>query len=383
MNLLTRTLFFILSIALASPLIAGENSASVNSQPVPDSGIAMTSEQRQAAGIRLEKIGQRMLYETISAPGRVLSNLYRTADATALIQGIVARRMARMGEYVKKGQALVTLISPDLARAQAAYLAALAERYRAKQEYVRLKGLAAQQIVSKARLQRAGANFEAANAGLRQARAALSAYGLSAGEIESLARDKHPKFGRLVLRAPLAGTVVADHFRLGENIAPGRMLMQITNESTVWVEASMTPENADRVRMGMPARIGFENKWLNGKVVQLHHRIDPVTRTRGVRIEVDNRNDLLHQGQFVDVRIRLSTGKKVSAVPAKAVILMQGSPIVFKQEDGQLRVRKVKTGASMGGWTEIKSGLTPGDMIVSKGAFLLKSMLLKSQLGED
>jgi len=383
MNILAKTLFFMLSMVFASPLMAGESNTSASGQPTPDSDITMTVEQMRAAGIRLEKIGQRRLYETINAPGRVTSNLYRTADATALIQGIVAKRMARMGEDVKKGQALVALISPDLARAQAAYLAALAERYRAKQEYVRLKGLAAQQIASQARLQQAEANFEAASAGLRQARAALSAYGLSSREIESLARDKRPKFGRLVLRAPLAGTVVADHFRLGENIAPGRMLMQIANEATVWVEASMKPEDAGRTRMGISARIGFENEWLTGKVVQLHHQIDPITRTRGVRIEVDNRNDMLHQGQFVDVQIRVGTGKKVPTVPAKAVILMQGSSVVFKQEGSKLHVQKVKMGASLGGWTEIKSGLVPGDMIVSKGAFLLKSMLLKSQLGED
>jgi flagellar hook-associated protein FlgK len=65
-----------------------------------------------------------------------------------------------------------------------------------------------------------------------------------------------------------------------------------------------------------------------------------------------------------------------------AVLLMQGVPTVFKVEGEELHPQPVQTGATLGGWTEITAGLAVGDEIVTEGAFLLKSLALKSQMGE-
>jgi cobalt-zinc-cadmium efflux system membrane fusion protein len=177
--------------------------------------------------------------------------------------------------------------------------------------------------------------------------------------------------------------VIRDDFVVGELIEPGREIFEIADESVLWVQAEVSSTDASRLMASGGARVSRDGtRWIDGAVVQVQHRLDETTRTQGVRIEVDNRDEALHPGDYVDVVLETAGATPQLAVPNDAVVLMDGLPTVFEVEGDTVVARTVEAGASVSGWTAIVAGLATDDEVVTQGAFLIKSLLLKSRMGE-
>ena len=107
-------------------------------------------------------------------------------------------------------------------------------------------------------------------------------------------------------------------------------------------------------------------------------------RPAGVRIAVENKADLIHPGQFTEAEITTGTGSLKLAIPSDAITLIKGEPAVFKLEGGnEFHAVIVETAKTIGDWTVIRSGLKEGDEIAVEGVFHLKSLLLKSSIGDE
>jgi membrane fusion protein, heavy metal efflux system len=333
--------------------------------------IEMSAQQRSAQGIETAKVESRTLTAVVNAPGEVAINLYRSAQVTPRITAQVISRNAYLGDQVKKDQKLVTLSSVAMAEAQGA----LVETDR---EWKRVKKLG-RKVVSEKR-------YVSAQVARQRAYATVLAYGMSKKEVTQLLNDGDASraTGEFDLLSPQKGTIIFDKFVLGEVVEAGRLLFEVSDESVVWVEAKLRPEQAVNIQVGSLARISADGKnWSEGKVVQLHHRLDAGSRTLGVRIEVSEEIDLLHPGEYVQVALETSASEKRIAVPEAAVVLMQGSPSVFKLDGDKLSAYPVEVGINSAGWLEITAGLTEGEEIATKGVFILKSLVLKSQIGDD
>ncbi len=341
--------------------------------------IELNAEQIRQAGIVTEKVTMRPLMHTIRAPGTVTFDAYALADITTQVDAVVHARHVRLGEKVVKGQKLVTLNSTALAQAEASYLKARAEHNRSRQELGRLKKLAAQKIVSQARLQQAESTYQAMHANLAAARAALYAYGLDKQDIANLLRQD--VYGRLTLRSPHAGTVVEDNFRLGQHVAAGSRLMQVANESHVWVEVNIPENQLTDIRIGGPASVMLKDgdAVYQGRVINIHHQLDAATRTAGVRLEIGNADDALHPGMFVQAEIATGTSGQQLLVPEQAVQRQGRELIVFVEEEpGHFERREVVTSKPVMGLVPLLKGVQAGERIVVKGAFVLVSELAKS-----
>jgi len=206
---------------------------------------------------------------------------------------------------VKRGQRLVTLSSVEMARAQGDLLVA-------DREWQRVRKLGSQ-VVSERR-------WVEAQVARQLAIARVRAYGMTEEQIQALLRqgDVSRATGDFDLTAPLDGTVIADDFVLGELAEPGRVMFEISDENTLWVQAQLNPDDAARVAIGAHARIQVdEDHWIEGRVIQRHHRLQEATRTQILRIQVDNRDDRLHPGQFVQALIETDA----SAYYLKALLL--------------------------------------------------------------
>jgi len=189
--------------------------------------------------------------------------------------------------------------------------------------------------------------------------------------------------GEFDLLSSQNGTVLSDDFVLGEFIHPGRALLEITDESSKWVNAQAVPSLLPHVESGTPARIDVGGRSLIGKVIQLHHRLNEETRTQAIRIEVDNAGDLIHAGQFVEVEISVGEGNAVMAVPNTAVTIIGGQPNVFLRVEGhEFYPAPIEVNSTIGEWTVIERGISLGDEIAVAGVFYLKSLLLKSSIGD-
>jgi cobalt-zinc-cadmium efflux system membrane fusion protein len=333
--------------------------------------VEMTADKRQATGVSIAVVDMRVLSEQVRMPAEVVIDAYQSAIVTTRITAQVVARHVKLGDIVETGMPLVTLSSVAMAEAQGELL--IADR-----EWQRVRKLG-KEAVSERR-------YTEAQIGQRQAIAKVQAYGMAANQADRLLRSSDAALatGEFDLLAPQQGTILQDNFIVGELIEPGRVLFGISDESVLWVEASMVPSDLTRFEIGMPARVSHSgDHWIDGRVIQLHHQLDETTRRQGLRIEVDNSDDHLHPGQFVEAEISTGEGPTVLAVPDDAITLIEGKPAVFKLEDGhEFHPQAIDTGASAGGWTEVRSGLAVGEEIAVEGVFVLKSLLLKASLGE-
>ncbi|MEO8671146.1 MAG: efflux RND transporter periplasmic adaptor subunit [Tahibacter sp.] len=320
-------------------------------------------------GIVTATVAPRTLVDELRAPGEVKANGYATTLVSPRIPAQVVRRHAKLGDAVTVGQALVMLSSVEVAEAQSNLIVS-------DHEWQRVKSLGAEAVSAK--------RYTESQVARDQARAKLRAYGIGEGEIATLLKQGSARAnGEFALTAPQAGRLTTDDFLVGERIEPGKPLFTIVNESTIWVEAQLAPDAAERIDTGASVRVIAHDQSLTGTVVQLSHLTLEGSRTTPVRIEVANEGDRLHTGEFVEALIATSSRSEALAVPSVAIVQLQGQPSVFiSLGNGHFEVRPVTAGAARGDQTVIAQGLLKGESVVVAGAYALKARLLKAQLGE-
>ncbi|HFE38630.1 MAG TPA: HlyD family efflux transporter periplasmic adaptor subunit, partial [Gammaproteobacteria bacterium] len=286
--------------------------------------VEMNATEREKNGVITAKLTRQTLGSEVAAPGEIALNQYKTSYVTSRIAGQISKRHARLGQHVKRGAPLVTLTSVELAGAQG-------EAIVAHQEWQRVKALGTD-IVAKRR-------YVEAEIAAQLSQAKIAAFGMTPKAVDRLlaSGDASKATGIFTLYSGQSGTVMKDSFVIGELIEPGRVLFEITDESTAWVNVKVSSDDAEGIEVGASVRIktgsGYkETDWKLGKVLQLGHQIDESTRTFSVRVEMDNKGDNLHAGQFVTAFLQTGNAQDVLAAPADAITFMQGQNIVFVLE---------------------------------------------------
>ena len=329
--------------------------------------VSLEPHERIEAGVETQRVDWRSLRAMVRLPAEVVVNGYRSARVTPKIPSVVEARHVRLGDVVEAGQPLASLSSIDMADAAG-------ELMLAAYEWRLVRELGPEAV--------SGRRYAEAETAERQAMAKVIGYGLTEAQARALATsdDLGAFTGRFDLLAPRGGTVFSDDFVLGELVEPGRVLVEVVDESTVWVEARAA--DLPEVERGDPAVVvADDGRRILGQVDQRHHRLDETTRTQALRIEVDNAGDALHPGQFVEVEIETGIAKPVLAVPRSAIAMLHGRESAFRLEDDEFHPVPIATGRNMGDWVVVQSGLEPGNIVATAGVFHLKSLLLKSSLG--
>lgn len=331
-----------------------------------EGGVSLTDEKRRFADIEITPLKRQTITQKIIIPGEVKPNHYATSILSPRIDAQIIKRHVQLGQHVKKGHALVTLSSVEMAGAQGNLIITSLEWSRAKK--------LGRKVISEKR-------YIEAQISQQQARAKTLAYGMTAKQIDLLLKkgDVASATGQFELQATQSGTVIKDDFIVGEIVEPGRVLFEITDESRLWVEARARPEDANLISNNAKATIKFQNTSFAGKVIQVQHVIDEETRTLPVRIEVNDRNHRLHPGQFVEASLQLTSPSAVIAIPKAAALRnAKGEWVVFV-EDKPGRFNSVDiTPIRTTGNQLIVEGLSTGMRVVTKGAFFIQSELAKS-----
>lgn len=329
--------------------------------------VKMDEAALKAAGIMLQILQPSSLSEELRAPGEVVDSAYGTTLITPHVAALVVRRHVKLGDEVRSGAPLATLASVEVSDAQA-------ELRIAEQEWRRVSALGREAV--------AGRRITEAKIAVDRARAKAQAYGLpgtSNGTVN----------GQFTLTAPHAGRITEDDFVVGERIEPGKALFRLVDESIVWVDAKLPPGTVSRIEAGSPATIVIGDERIAGKVLRSAHRTSDATRNATIRLEVANKEDRLHGGDFVEVYFEAaatnSDDKHVTAlsIPTDALVQLEGDTVVFRRSAaGALEPVPVRAGQVIGDRTVIREGLKAGDAVVVTGAFAVKSQMLKAQLGE-
>ena len=328
-----------------------------------------------AAENRLVPIGE------VLAPAKIEANANRLSHVVLPLTGRIISVNAKIGDFVRQGQALVVVESPEADAATSGYLQAQASATTAKSAAAKAQadldrqkdlfehGAVPQKEVlnGQAILVQAQAAVEQAEAGTEQAKRRLQILGLTAG-----------KFGqRVTVNAPISGkvlelSVVTGEFR-NDLSTP---LMTITDLSSVWATSDVPETSIRFVRLGEQVGIeldAYPNEKIGGRVLQIGDTVDPQTRTIKVRAELSNGDGRLKPEMFGRVRL---TGRSETkpTVPVAAVAAQDGRTFVWKALSiGVFERTFVTTGAQVGDRIAILEGLQANDPVVVDGIMLLRA----------
>jgi cobalt-zinc-cadmium efflux system membrane fusion protein len=347
--------------------------------------IELAPDAKALAGIEVAPAGRRRLSKTLSLPGEVTIPSGGISHVGPRIEGVIHIALAEIGTSVKEGELLAVLDSIPMGEAKAAYLKALAEHELAEKTLVREQKLSTEGGSARKDLLEAEAGLAKAAIELKMARDRLQLLGLSDADIARVLEEKGEDRAHVPIVAPLAGVVTDRHATPGEFVRPEEKLFTIADLDAVWVMASVPEKDVHDVREGVEAAIRVTaqpHETFTGKVTHIAPQVDPKTRMVRVRLETPNTRHLLKPEMFAEVELPIAEQAEALAVPAAAVQRVEGKPAIFVTKDGRrFERRMIQLGIESDGLVEVRSGLEPGESVVVKGAFLLKSELEKEAIG--
>lgn len=245
--------------------------------------------------------------------------------------------------------------------------------------------------LSRAEAERAlvASSVSAARRDLVTAQGAL--FGLTESDLAS-ASSSPPQVGggQLAVRAPFTGTVQERRLWLGALVSPGERTVLLADTSRMWVQTALYEREVAAVldvqaRQEVKVEVvvpSYQGRVFAGSVERVGGTFDEATRTARARVVVDNPGNLLRAGMTARVRLLLPATGETLAAHAAAVLEDEGRHFVFVRHDESFFVRRpVTVGRTWADWVEIVEGLAAGQEVVTRGAFLLKSGVLRSKMG--
>ena len=328
--------------------------------------VTLTAERRQVLGVRSEAVHHARLERTIRTVGRVAADERRVHHVHSKVEGYVERLDVDFtGAFVRKGQHLLSLYSPELVATQQEYLLALRARDR----------LAASPVASTAR---SGEDL------LEAARQRLLFWDMRPEDVAALERTGRVQ--RTVdLHAEHSGYVTQKSVAMGMRVMPQDTLFDLVDLSHLWVMADVYESDLPFIRPGMTGEVTLPYRpgraW-TGAVTNVAPTVDPATRTIKVRLEVDNTGSDLKPDMYADVVLRPQLGTGL-IVPESAVVQTGNRSIVFVDAgDGRYEPREVELGPKVEGGVQVIRGLEDAESVVVSANFLLDSeSSLKAALG--
>ncbi len=340
--------------------MSGENMAGMRMEEgrkdVGQAPVTLAATRRQTIGVKTGVVEMRPFEKTIRAVSTVAYDERRVKQVNLRIAGWVTQLAANFtGQFVRAGEPLLTIYSPELASTQDEYRLALRTQARMGQSAI-------EPI-------RTGADAQVA-----AARSRLRLLDLSDDQIAALA-ETEPKF-ETTLVAPLSGVITKKMALQGMYATPEMSLYEIADLSTVWLYADVYERDLPLVTVGQPATVtlaAYPNEQFQGRVVFIDPALSPETRTTKVRLEFTNPDLRLKPGMYGDVTIQVK-GTPVLAVPREAVLDSGTQTLAFLDRgEGRFEPREIKTGRTFDGYTEVIEGLQAGDTVVTSGTFLIDS----------
>lgn len=380
--------------------------------------VHVDADGQKAIGLKVEKVKLSNIQNSIKGTGEVQSAETKTFQVTPRVSGVVLNVFAKQGDFVKRGQNLVTIHSTDVAGVLTDLLNAKSQMTsdikRSKIEYQSLISLQQKEVeLALQTLERQQTLFEAKVSAQKDFLTAKNAYEQSILKLDTLKQkgiqENHLREEQLKIRiangrgqlrimgmddasitaalqtgsvradlavpSPVSGTVMTRAVTLGEQIAPGKQIFSIVDLSSVWVLINVFQEQLHEVKVGQKVDLVLPSKEsLSGKIENIGSLVDPVKKTVSVRIVAANPRNVLKPGMFVSANILLG-GKSLPklAVPNTAIVLHQERPVVFVQEDDHFKPVSVHLGQQFGQLTEVVDGVSVDDPVVIQGATQLKA----------
>jgi membrane fusion protein, heavy metal efflux system len=324
-----------------------------------------TSLLRTLLGV--EPAGVKDVARELVLPAMVEADPARTVNVMPSVTGQVVDLMAQLGGRVTKGQQLAVIDSSDLAQALSDEEKARSALKLTKQTLDRLMVLEKTSAIAVKDREQAQSDYAQAVSELERSDARLRAIG---APLDAKANSR-----LLSVKSPIAGSVIALQVAPGAYVNdPTAAMMTIANLDVVWVTANVPEKDVSFVYPGQTVKVAvtsYPGRAFNGKVLFVSDIIEPDTRRNKVRIEFQNPDKALKPNMFATVTFVAPPVARIT-VPNSALLMTNEKTSVFVEvESWAFERRIVEISYQEGTETAIKSGLSPGDRVVVKGAVRL------------
>ncbi|RMH02811.1 MAG: efflux RND transporter periplasmic adaptor subunit [Nitrospirae bacterium] len=341
----------------ASPSMASMDGMASGMKRDTQASAVVPPQRQQLIGLKTAVVEKHRLTTTVRAMGRVDYDEQRIVHVNLRTSGWVEKVFINeTGQYVRKGQPLLTLYSQELATAQEEYLLALEMRDQLQRSPLPEVREQAEQIVTAAHDR-------------------LRLWSLTEAQIQELARRGAPHTTVTVF-SPIAGYVIEKQVFPGMYVEPKTNMYSIADLSTIWVQAEIFEYEVPFVRTGQAAMLTVEaypGEQFPGRITYVYPYLNEAARTVTVRLEFSNPALRLKPGMYGIVELQVDRGMKL-AVPAQAVLDSGKRRVVFVlREAGLFEPRQIAVGPRVGAYYEVVEGLVEGERVVVSGTFLLDS----------
>jgi len=361
--------------------------------------VELSEAQYKASGIQLGSFEMKNLSEVIHANGYTKLPPQNQADVSVFTGGLIRSIDVIEGQYVRRGQRLATLESPEFTRLQEAYLTSRSNLAFLTSELERQKVLNEEQVNSRKIYEKTKADYET-----EKARFASLEKQLELMHIPTSGQS----ISSIPVTAPISGYITAVNIKIGSNAEPGKPLFSIVDNTQMHVDLLVYEKDLYKVKEGQTVRFVLTNQdhsEIRGKIFSVGKAFENETKSVAVHADIINDKQMLIPGMYVNALIDAGSSQ-VPALPSEAVVKADGREFIFvleeeeeshEHEEGEehkegeethahgfhfLRV-EVKSGVTQLGYT----GVTPlqklpaDAKIVKNGAYYLQSHLLKSESG--
>jgi cobalt-zinc-cadmium efflux system membrane fusion protein len=309
----------------------------------------------------------------------------RYAEARPRVASLVREVRADLGQHVRRGDVLAVVDASEVGSAKSSYLTHLSDVELATINADRARSLAKQKIIGPTKEVEAVAALNRARAGLQDTEQHLRNLGLSEADLSRVAGERDAK-GTLSVVAPIDGEVVMRRAVVGEAVDATGVIFAVADTSRMWLWFDVSQGDLARVKPGLRVSFSIPGSGIAehaGTVTWVNSGINPRTRTARMRAELPNPDGFLRDHQFGRAEVQLGDEHDAVLVPDAAVQSKDGVDVVFlPQRDASFRPQRVTTRRTgTGDAVEVTWGLKRGQRVVTTGAFLLKTEIMKGSIG--
>lgn len=330
-------------------------------------------------GVEVEPAGTQAPEHRLHVTGSLDFNLTRYAEIGTLMDGRIMSISAGVGDRVKKGQVLCTLLVPQLAQTQAEYLSAQASAQVAREHATRENRLFEKELTTAQEVQAARAQQTKAEAELAAAQAKLEAIGAAAPRN----KEHIVGAGRLSIASSIAGVVVRRDAVLGRYLHPNETAFVVADLSELWATLQIHESDLPYLQVGSDVELMVDavpGQSFTGKLELVEPQINKASRTVRARVLVPNPGERLRPGLFVRAKVAIPESGRSDRllIPTDAVQPLGDTDVVFVElSRGEFEVREIAIARRTAEVTEVAAGIQKGERIAILGTFLLRGEVTK------
>jgi membrane fusion protein, heavy metal efflux system len=331
----------------------------------------------QLGEISIGTVSERSFPLQTEAVGSIDFNEDMAAQVFPAYPGRIVKLFAKIGDNVTRGQALLTIESPDLIQADSNLIAAAGVLDLTTRVLERAKQLYDVQGIAEKDLQQAISDQQTAEGALKAARDAVAVFGKLPPQVDSVVKTRTID-PYLIVPSPITGRITARSVAPGDFVQPGNLPAPyaVADISRIWMNASVTESDMPRVSKGQHVQVAvmaFPGRVFDGEISTVGATVDPQLHRGMVRAEIDDPRHELLPGMFAAFVILTGAPLDAMAVPADGVVREgDGTVTVWLARDGHHFTKKmVKVGLQDAGYDQILEGVESGARIVTKGAIFL------------